>query len=187
MREDATATNKVQSASATLPAIPVIDVGNGGPLRHATHCRARARALCDDCLTFLPRAVAPFVPALDRATRHWLTRSCSPYVSEIAQIAATLGIPGIWLAQRLVPMGLHVARTRRRRCPLARPPARLAIPRAWAPCGCRPHPGACRRILRRHLAWLRWRADSDGAMSVRRLPKPGANVAPQPASVAALL
>jgi hypothetical protein len=30
MREGATATNKVQSASATLPAIPVIDVGNGG-------------------------------------------------------------------------------------------------------------------------------------------------------------
>ena len=91
------ATNKVQSASASLPAIPVIDVGNGGPLRHAAHCRARARALRDDCLTFLPCAVIPFVPALDRATRRWLTRSCSPYVSEIAQIAATLGIPGIWL------------------------------------------------------------------------------------------
>ncbi|MGC2221505.1 MAG: hypothetical protein WA624_03595 [Methylocella sp.] len=29
--------------------------------------------------------------------RCWLTRSCSPYVPEIAQIAAALGFPGVWL------------------------------------------------------------------------------------------
>jgi hypothetical protein len=40
---------------------------------------------------------APFVPALDEAARHWLSRSRSPYVSEIAQIAATLGFSGVWL------------------------------------------------------------------------------------------
>jgi hypothetical protein len=62
--------------------------------RAATLCkynRARARALREDCLTVFPRAVTPFLPALDGAARRWLTRSCSPYVPEIAQIAATLG------------------------------------------------------------------------------------------------
>jgi hypothetical protein len=83
--------------SAVLPAICVVDVGGGGPLRHAVLGRDRARALRDDCLTVFPRAMAPFLPALDGAARRWLTRSCSPYVPEIAQIAATLGFPGVWL------------------------------------------------------------------------------------------
>ena len=36
------------------------------------------------------------LPAIDAITRRWLTRSSSPYVGEIATIAATLGYPGIW-------------------------------------------------------------------------------------------
>ena len=83
--------------SPVLSPIPIVDVGDGGPLRHAGLSRARARALRDDCLTIFPRAVTPLLPALDGAARRWLTRSCSPYVPEIAQIAATLGFPGIWL------------------------------------------------------------------------------------------
>ncbi len=79
-----------------MPAISMIDVGDGGPLRHAELSRDRARALRDDCLTVFPRAVTPFLPALDGAARRWLTRSCSPYVPEIAQIAAMLGYPGVW-------------------------------------------------------------------------------------------
>src|ERR1700731_472575 len=77
--------------SAVMSAISVVDVGDGGPLRLAVLRRARARALREDCLTVFPRAVTPFLPALDGAARRWLTRSCSPYVPEIAQIAATLG------------------------------------------------------------------------------------------------
>ncbi|MFZ0506944.1 MAG: hypothetical protein WAM29_02320 [Methylocella sp.] len=83
--------------SAVMPAISVVDVGEGGLLRHAELRRARARALREDCLTVFPRAVTPFLPALDGAARRWLTRSCSPYVPEIAQIAAALGFPGVWL------------------------------------------------------------------------------------------
>lgn len=83
--------------SPVMPAIPIVDLGEGGPLRHAVLRRDRSRALQQDCLTIFPRAVTPFLPALDRAARRWLTRSCSPYVPEIAQIAAALGYPGVWL------------------------------------------------------------------------------------------
>ena len=91
------ATSNARSASGGLPAVPVIDVGAGGPLRHAELRRLRARALRDDCLRSLPGAAAPFVPALDEAARRWLCRSRSPYLAEIAQIAATLGYSGVWL------------------------------------------------------------------------------------------
>jgi hypothetical protein len=80
-----------------MPAIRVIDVVDGGPLSHAARDPARARALVDECLRFLPRAAAPFVPALDQAARRWLTRSRSPFVPEIAQMAEILDFPGIWL------------------------------------------------------------------------------------------
>jgi len=97
MRYNEIVANTVQSESAVMLDIPVIDAGDGGTLRHAVLSPARARALRDDCLTVFPRAIIPFLPVLDGAARHWLTRSCSPYVPEIAQIAATLGFPGVWL------------------------------------------------------------------------------------------
>jgi hypothetical protein len=80
-----------------MTAIPFFDAGDGGPLLHAGRHPVRARALRDDCLRSLPGAAAPLLPALDAAARRWLTRSCSPYVGEIGQIAAKLGFPGIWL------------------------------------------------------------------------------------------
>ncbi len=81
---------------APLPGIPVRDVRQGGPLRHATEARAQARALRDDCLSWFPAGSSHLVPALDRMTRSWLGRSKSPYLDEIASIAATLGFPGVW-------------------------------------------------------------------------------------------
>jgi hypothetical protein len=95
--EDPMTTNYARSINDALPAIPLVDVGHGGALRHAEQCRVRARALRDACLGSFPRAMAPFVPALDGAARRWLTRSRSPYVPEITQIAATLGFSGVWL------------------------------------------------------------------------------------------
>jgi hypothetical protein len=79
-----------------LSIIPVVDVREGGPVRHARVSLDRARLLRDDCLAFLPRATAPVLPLLDRLARWWLLRSHSPYLAEIEAIAALLGFPGVW-------------------------------------------------------------------------------------------
>jgi hypothetical protein len=81
----------------SLPAIPIIDIRDGGPLDHARQNAEQARALRDACLAFFPAAAKPLVPALDWASRRWLGRSRSPYVAEIARIAAALNFSGIWL------------------------------------------------------------------------------------------
>ncbi|HEY7243463.1 MAG TPA: hypothetical protein VH678_06215 [Xanthobacteraceae bacterium] len=79
-----------------LISIPVTDIREGGPVRHAIDARARARALRDDCVAWLPRPLQALLPALDAITRRWLARSASPYVTEIRSIAAALGFPGVW-------------------------------------------------------------------------------------------
>ena len=79
-----------------LRSIPVLDVRDGGPLRHAREGEARTRALRDECVAWFPAIARPFVPLIDRLARRWLTRSQSPYVGEIQAIAAALGFSGIW-------------------------------------------------------------------------------------------
>ena len=81
----------------SLAAIPVVDVREGGTLRHAHEGRERARGLRDTCVGWFPGVAQPFMPVLDRAARGWLTRSASPYVGEVESIAATVGISGVWL------------------------------------------------------------------------------------------
>jgi hypothetical protein len=83
--------------SAPLPEIPVVDIREGGPPRHALESAATARALRDACLGFFPRATLPLIPALDWLSRRALARSRSPYFAEVAQIAAALDLPGVWL------------------------------------------------------------------------------------------
>jgi len=80
-----------------LQHIPIMDLRDGGPPRHAQQSADKALALRDACLGFLPRAMLPLVPILDSVSRHWLARSSSPYLPEIAQIAGTLGFSGVWL------------------------------------------------------------------------------------------
>jgi hypothetical protein len=80
----------------TLAPIPIVDIRDGGPVRHATEGRKRAQALRDECIKWLPRAAAGLLPAMDRVTRIWLQRSRSPYTAEIHAIAASLGFSGIW-------------------------------------------------------------------------------------------
>src|SRR5499427_9325766 len=68
-------------SEAELVCIPVVDVREGGAVRHAVDARARARAL---------------LPAMDALTRRWLQRSHSPYVMDLEAIAVALDFPGIW-------------------------------------------------------------------------------------------
>jgi hypothetical protein len=82
--------------TTSLVAIPVVDVRDGGTLRHAREGQARARALRDTCVAWFPGVARPLVPLLDSMARRWLTRSQSPYVEEVRAIAAALGFPGIW-------------------------------------------------------------------------------------------
>ena len=84
------------SSAVELASIPVIDVRDGGPARHAAESRARARALRDECVGWLPRLAARSLPALDSVTCRWLLRSRSHYAAEISAIASELGFPGIW-------------------------------------------------------------------------------------------
>ena len=81
---------------ARLAPVPVVDVRNGGPLRHATERRARARALRDACICWLPRVAAGLLPAIDSVTRRWLLQSRSSYAEEVKAIAAELDFSGIW-------------------------------------------------------------------------------------------
>jgi hypothetical protein len=84
------------SSPARLAPIPIVDIRDDGPVRHATEGRARARALRDKCVAWLPPVAASLLPAMDAVTRRWLRRSRSPYWAEIHAIAAALGFPGIW-------------------------------------------------------------------------------------------
>src|SRR5215468_8082092 len=83
-------------SEAELVCIPIVDVREGGAVRHAVDARARARALRDDCVTWLPRGARMLLPAMDALTRRWLQRSHSPYVVDLEAIAVALGFPGIW-------------------------------------------------------------------------------------------
>lgn len=81
---------------AALTPIPIVDIRDDGPVRHATDGRARARALRDECVGWLPGVAARLLPAIDSVTRRWLLRSHSPYATEVQAIATELGFPGIW-------------------------------------------------------------------------------------------
>ncbi len=83
--------------SGPLRAVAVLDLREGGAVRHAREAAERARALRDDCLALFPRAVRPLLPLVDAFARRWLRRSHAPYVAEIEAIARALGLPGIWL------------------------------------------------------------------------------------------
>jgi hypothetical protein len=82
-------------AGPGLPAIPVIDVRDGGPVAHAKLQRERMLALRDACFYFLPGAVR-LAPVLDKVSSKWLARTPSPYLDEIAAIAGLAPGGGVW-------------------------------------------------------------------------------------------
>jgi hypothetical protein len=83
------------AAGAELPAIPVIDVRDGGPVAHARLRREPMAVLRDACFSFPPgsRILAPL---LDRVSSKWLGRTPSPYLDEIAAISGLIAGGGIW-------------------------------------------------------------------------------------------
>jgi hypothetical protein len=84
------------ASSARPIAIPIVEIPAGGQVQRAIDGRARAQALRDGCLAWLPPAARVMLPAIDAMTRRWLARSASPYVPEIAAIAAALDHSGVW-------------------------------------------------------------------------------------------
>ncbi|HEY7300147.1 MAG TPA: hypothetical protein VH684_19815 [Xanthobacteraceae bacterium] len=80
----------------TLPAIPVLDMRAAGPVREALDMPERLAALREACLTSLPSPVQSVLPVLDLLARRWLTRSASPYLSEVESIAAAVPYSGVW-------------------------------------------------------------------------------------------
>ena len=77
---------------ASLPPIPVIDIGSGGPLALVRRARPQAEAL-------LAAGSRHFTPALvrlaDRRGRRWLARAANPYLPEMDAIARALGRAGV--------------------------------------------------------------------------------------------
>src|SRR5689334_7877899 len=78
-----------------LAVIPVLDVRDGGPVRHATDAAARARALRDGCRDWLAPPARMLLPVLDALTRRWLRRSRTPYRTDAESIAAARDFGGI--------------------------------------------------------------------------------------------
>lgn len=76
--------------------VPVIDVGREGPLAHARASQADMAALQEKCLSVVPSPLRWLAPSLDRLSSRWLARTPSPYLDEIAGIAALAGRPGVW-------------------------------------------------------------------------------------------
>jgi len=80
-----------------LREIDIVDVRDGGPVRHAHDRVDRARALRRACQRWIPfTLLLPMMPLLDRLARSWFLRSNSPYIGEIEAIAAVIGFSGTW-------------------------------------------------------------------------------------------
>lgn len=91
------------------PAIPLVDVRQGGPPAHARACRAAMAELRVACLGVLPGIAVPLVSAADRLARRWLERSLSPYAAEVAEIAALADGPGVYLVNTSYQWGCTAA------------------------------------------------------------------------------
>ena len=81
---------------AGLAAIPVLDLREGGPVEHARRRRHEMLALRDACFSVVPAPLRGLARPLDRVSSAWLKTTPSPYVGEIAEIAAIAGRPGVW-------------------------------------------------------------------------------------------
>jgi hypothetical protein len=86
----------MNAAAPDLAIIPIVDVREGGAVRHAVEGCARARGLGEDCVAWLLPPARMLLPVIDQISRRWLERSRSPYIADVKAIAESLGFPGIW-------------------------------------------------------------------------------------------
>src|SRR6185312_12147988 len=86
----------MNASMADLAPIPVRDVRDGGPLRHAREGRVAARALRDECVGWFPRAAQRAIPALDSPGIWFLNGA---YEWGCTSLACEEGAP--WLARTL--------------------------------------------------------------------------------------
>src|SRR5437763_1246172 len=106
---------------STLPTIPLMDAREKGPVRHvlAAPARARARALRDDCLAWLPAGAR--APLRRRTERPWLR----PYdiAANLAGTWRLCAYPPDHLLREVFESCADYAEARRRleTTPLARP------------------------------------------------------------------
>ena len=66
-----------EPAAPALVDIPLIDVRDGGAVRHAIDGATRARSLRDDCVAWLPSPARMVLPVMDGMARRWLLREWS--------------------------------------------------------------------------------------------------------------
>lgn len=92
-----------------LPSIPLFDVRDGGPVALAAMRRADLDELRVHCLGYVPRPLHALVPVADAIARRWLARSASPYIAEVAEIAAVARGPGVFLVNTAYEWGCTVA------------------------------------------------------------------------------
>ena len=89
-----TAATSGRPDAADLPGIPLIDLGAAGPVALIEAERARAEALCAGARRQYGRL---FLRWGDRLSRRWLARANNPYLGEIDETAARIGLPGTHL------------------------------------------------------------------------------------------
>ena len=169
-----------------MAAIPIIDVGDGGPNSPCGAGARRAKALADACSDSCLAGPA-LCAGVGRIARRWVTRSASPFVAEIAQIAEILGFPGVWLLNATYNWGCTAVAREENGAPW------LARTLDWPFPGLGRHVevvrarGARGRLLQCYLARLRRRSDGNGPAPVRGLHQSGADAASHPPSAAAHL
>ncbi|MBV9221892.1 MAG: hypothetical protein JO366_18945 [Methylobacteriaceae bacterium] len=78
-----------------LAEIPLIDVRDGGPLRHARLRREAALLIRQACFAGVPRFLGGGLALADRGAAWWLSRSASCYAAELEAIAELIAGTGI--------------------------------------------------------------------------------------------
>lgn len=81
------------AGSASLPAIPLLEVGPSFPLETLERESARAHALFYLATRNVPRSA---LRSLDAVSRRWLVKWKNPHLAEIDAIAGKLGRPGVY-------------------------------------------------------------------------------------------